>query len=99
MARSRHDLDVALKAICSNVYFQPPSKMSYPCILYTLADKPALHADNIRYIPMNKYDVKYITRNPDDPVADRILESFDNVSYDRLYKSDNLYHNVYTLYY
>lgn len=99
MARPRHDLDVALKAICPNVYFQPPSKMSYPCILYTLEGKPAVHADNKRYISMNQYNLKYITRNPDDTVVDTILESFENISFDRPYKSDNLYHNVYTLYY
>ncbi|MBP5594285.1 MAG: hypothetical protein J6Y02_02795 [Pseudobutyrivibrio sp.] len=100
MARPRHDLDVALRAICPNVYYQPPSKaMTYPCILYILEGKPAIHADNKRYISMNQYNIKYITRNPDDPVTETILESFENISFDRPYKADNLYHNVFTLYY
>ena len=100
MARPRHDLDVLLKKICPNVYYQAPSKgMQYPCILYALEGKPAVHADNLRYVSMNQYNIKYITRTPDDPVVDTILESFDNISFDRPYKSENLYHNVYTLYY
>lgn len=99
MARPRHDLDVALKAICSNVYYQPPSRMTYPCILYVLEGKKDVRADDFRYLTYNEYNIKYITRNPDDPVVETILNSFDNISFDRPYKSDNLYHYVYTLYY
>lgn len=100
MARPRHDLDVELRKLCKDVYYQPPSKgMNYPCILYSLEGKDVVSADNKKYLTYNKYDIKYITRNADDPVQNAILEAFDNISFDRPYKADNLYHYVYTLYY
>lgn len=100
MAKSRHELDVELRAICPNVYFQQPSKgMNYPCILYSLVGKPAQFADNVRYLPFNQYDIKVITHNPDEPMVEQMLSAFENISFDRPYKADNLYHNVFTLYY
>ena len=100
MAKTRHELDVDLRKICPNVYHQPPSKgMKYPCIMYNLVGKPAQHADNIRYISFDQYDIKVITHNPDEPMVDQMLSAFENISFDRPYKSDNLYHYVFTLYY
>lgn len=100
MAKSRHELDLALKAICPNVYYQPPSKgMKYPCILYILEGKDPIYADNKRYINFDQYNLKVITHNPDEPMVDQLLEAFENISFDRPYKADNLYHFVFTLHY
>ena len=100
MARSRHELDVELRKLCNNVYYQPPSRgMNYPCILYSLVGKEAQFADNIRYLPFNQYDIKVITHNPDEPMVDQMLDAFENISFDRPYKADNLYHFVFTLYF
>ena len=61
MAQSRHSLDVILKSLCPNVYYQAPSKgMKYPCIMYNLTGKDAQFADNKRYLPYDQYDIKVI---------------------------------------
>lgn len=101
MARPRHDLDVELRSLCPNVYYQGPPKgqMVYPCIMYSLEGKKTVNADNQKYIVHNQYDVKVISRNPDEPLVDTVLEHFENISFDRPYKADSLYHYVYTLYY
>lgn len=100
MARPRHDLNETLKSICPNVYYQAPSKgMKYPCILYSLSGKESRFADNLRYVPYNQYDIKVISQNPDEPMVEQVLDSFENISFDRPYKSENLYHFVCTLYY
>lgn len=84
-----------------SVYFQPPEnfRMSYPCIRYTLSKIPTLKADNLNYAMFKCYEVMYITRNPDDPIIDSILERFPKSQFVRQYRSDNLYHNVYSIYY
>lgn len=100
MAQSRHSLDVILKSLCPNVYYQAPSKgMKYPCIMYNLTGKDAQFADNKRYLPYDQYDIKVISQNPDEPLVNQVLNAFDNISFDRPYKAENLYHYVYTLYY
>lgn len=82
-----------------NVYYQPPEsiKMSYTAIKYSLSDIDTKHADNTIYSKMTKYEVIVIAKSPDDPVIEKILD-LPYCSYDRHYISDNLYHDVFTLY-
>ena len=82
-----------------NVYYQPPEsiKMSYTAIKYSRSDVDVRHADDTAYSKMTKYEVIVIAKNPDDPVIEKILD-LPYCSYDRHYVSDNLYHEVFTLY-
>ena len=82
-----------------NVYYQPPEsiKMSYTAIKYSRSDVDVRHADDTAYSKMNKYEVTVITKSPDDPVIEKILD-LPYCSYDRHYVSDNLHHDVLTLY-
>lgn len=84
-----------------NVYFQPPEskRLTYDCIIYNRKNIDTKNADNIKYMMADCYDVIFIYRNPDNQKPKDILEKF---SYCRLtthYVKDNLYHDVFTLYY
>ena len=83
-----------------NVYYQPPEsiKMSYTAIKYSRSDVDVRHADDTTYSKMTKYELIVIAKKPDDPVIEKLLE-LPYCSYDRHYVSDNMYHDVLTLYY
>ena len=100
MVQSRPKLCSILSEYCSNVYFQPPTGtlLKYPCIIYSLSKIESKHADNNPYILSSKYDLKYITRDPDDETR-YALAKLMLCRFDRAYQSDNLHHYVYTLYY
>lgn len=83
-----------------NVYYQPPEsqKMEYPCIRFSLNDIDNKKADNINYINTRGYNVIVISKKPDDPVIEKILE-MPMSSFDRHYVSDNLNHDVIKLFF
>lgn len=99
MAKSRNDLSTLLHTFCSNVYFQPPTgtKIKYPCLIYDLVRTNVRYADNAPYALYDEYSLKYITRDPDDPVRNQIV-GLPLCSNERVYISDNLYHHPFTLY-
>lgn len=103
MARPRVDLQRILENVVGvghKVWFQAPTntKLTYPCIMYTLSDKDVRKADNGMYKYMNQYECTYITRDPDDPVVDALL-ALEYCEFDRHYVSDNLNHYTFTIYY
>lgn len=83
------------------VYFQPPEsmKMRYPCLVYTIQSVDVTYADDSPWIIRDEYLVSSITREPDDPMVPKLIES-KGFSFDRHYVADNLHHNVfrYTVY-
>lgn len=83
-----------------NVYYQPPEslKMQYPAIVYSKSDLDRFAANNTAYLLFDCYDITVIDKKPDNPVINKIL-SLPNSSYDRGFKSDNLNHDILTLYY
>lgn len=84
-----------------NVYFQPPEnlKLKYPCIVYTLNSPRVLFADDIIFLKRRRYEVTYINSDPVSPVTDRIHEELMYCHFDRRFVSDNMYHDVFNLYY
>ena len=84
-----------------HVYFQPPSsiRISYPCIIYNLANIQARRADNFAYNLDNGYEVTYIDKDPDNTFKTRMMEYFPKCRFNRFFTNDNLNHYVYTLYY
>ena len=84
-----------------NVYFQPPTsvKLKYPCIVYKIASRNDLKADDIRYRGMVRYEVTFITRDPDSETPEEMMKHFSYIAHDRNYPADNLHHDVFTLYY
>lgn len=80
-------------------YYQPSEniKLSYPCIVYTLDNATNYHADNLSYRRINNYSVTLITKNPEDPIIDRIQDELDYVSFERHFVSDNLHHYLFNI--
>lgn len=83
-----------------NVYFQPPAsiKMKYPAIVYERNDIINRHANNQVYNHRIAYTVTMIDTNPDSETVVK-LSQLPMCSYDRHFESDNLNHDVFTLYY
>lgn len=82
------------------VYYQTPDnrRMVYPAIVYSRKDIESRYADNAAYSLSYSYEIIAIDRKPDNPVVEKLLQ-LPYSSYDRSYKSDNLHHEVLTLYY
>ena len=102
MAGKREDLHIKLKELLGsdNVYYQAPSSqlMKYDAIRYSRKDVDTRTADDMKYSKMNCDEIIVISRTPDHPVIEKILD-LPYCSYDRHYVSDNLNHDVLTLYY
>ena len=98
----RLNLQTELETILGsrNVYFQPPSsvRMQYPAIVYSQKDIEKRSANDGVYQKLPSYEVILIDKNPDSKFVDKILE-LPYCSFDRHYESDNLNHDVFTLYY
>lgn len=101
MAR-RQELQSMLEGLLGsrNVYYDPPSnlKMEYDAIRYSKKPPSSMFADDARYSKTNCYELVVIARRSDHPVIEKLLE-LPYCSLDRHYKSDNLAHDVFTLYY
>lgn len=84
----------------NHVYYQPPEslKLEYPAIVYSKSKIETTKANNSTYLKRLRYDITVIDKRPDNPVIDKLME-LPYCSYDRSYKSDNLNHDVLTLYY
>lgn len=83
-----------------NVYYQPPEnlKIQYPAIIYSKNRTDTTRAGDSLYRKNTSYSITVVNGRPDHPVIDKLLE-MPYCSYDRPYKSNNLYHDVLTLYY
>lgn len=97
---SRLELQKLLKTIMGNenVYFQPPAKINYPAIKYSLNNVKKTTASNEVYNLTNCYTLTLIDKNPDSIFVNKIL-SLPMCSFDRYYVADNLHHYIFTLYY
>lgn len=99
---SRLSLHTELKTLLgsSNVYYQPPAsvQMNYTAIVYSLDGIEDKYANDETYSRLRKYKVVVISKRPDDPVIDKLL-NMKYCSWVTNYTMDNLYHDVFTLYY
>lgn len=98
---TRLDLHTLLVSILgsNNVYFQPPTNVmvQYPAFIYSRDGADVKRADNGAYLTTTRYQVMYVSKNPDNDVFTKML-TLAYCSYDRHYVSDNLHHDVFTLY-
>jgi hypothetical protein len=99
---SRLELQSKLEELLGtrNVYYQPPEsiKMRYTAIRYSKSSYYIAHANNSIYSKLTRYEVVVIAQSPDDPVIDKILE-LPYCAFGQHYVAENLYHDVFTLYY
>lgn len=99
---NRLDLETKLESILGsrNVYFQPPTslKMSYPAIVYELSDIDNDFANDEVYNQRRAYKLTVIDKNPDSEYIE-VIARLPKCRFDRHYKSNNLNHYTFTLYY
>ena len=98
---NRIDLhNLLLELAGPNVYYQIPSnmKMKYPAVKYERGRIDNNHADNIVYSQNTSYTITVISKNPDEPIVEKISK-IPTCVYDRDYIIDNLYHTVFKIYY
>lgn len=83
-----------------NVYFQPPAnvQMKYPCIIYNRDAARTRFAGNAPYRYVKRYTVTVVDRNPDSEIPDRVA-GLPMCTFDRHFVSDNLHHDVFSLYF
>ena len=100
-SRLRTDLHEILKAICPNVYYQPPSNiaLTYPCIVYRNNGESGLYANNITYLKQPIYVLTVIDRNPDGILPDTIRKAFGSASIGPSLVVDGINNTTITLYY
>lgn len=99
---NRLDLQSILEELLGsrNVYYQPPEsiKMEYDAIRYSKKNITSTYANNGKYSMTDCYELIVIARRPDHPVVKQLL-ALPYCSYDRHYVSDNLNHDVLTIYF
>ena len=102
MSRNREDFHELLVEILGsrNVYFQPPEtvKMSYPAIVYSLSDIRNTFANDTVYGQKKSYDVTVIDKNPDSDIVVKV-SVLPLCRFGRHYKSENLNHYTFTIFY
>lgn len=83
-----------------NVYFQPPNNLAieYPCIVYNLDSAETEFADNNPYRFTKQYEVTVIDRDPDSEIPDKVA-MLPMCRLTRRFSTDNLNHNVFTLFF
>ena len=99
---SRLELQSKLEELLGskNVYYQPPNnlQMKYPAIRYSRSSIATNYANDKRYKNLTRYELTVIADLPDHPVIEKLLE-LSYCSYDRHYVTNNLNHDVLTIYY
>lgn len=102
MGRPRLELQKLLLSILGTkyVYFQPPSTihMKYPCIVYERSRIEGEHADNLVYRSLIKYTVTAIYTDPDSTLPLEIAK-IRTAKHSSHFVNDNLYHDVFEIYY
>ena len=83
-----------------NVYFQPPEsiQLKYPAIVYSRKKIDNKHAGNTVYQQLFSYELTVIDKDPDSEIV-RKVSMLPTCKHDRHFKSDNLNHDVFTIYY
>ena len=103
MLPNRLELRKKLRTVLGNdnTYFQPPEnvKMSYPCVVYSFEDFIQRYANNRVYQYDRRYTVTFISYDPDNLYYEGMINNFDHVEFDRRFVADNLYHDVFTVYF
>ena len=84
-----------------NIYYEPPNgfQIKYPCIIYEKDTSDHKYADNYVYRFVQAYQVKYISKKPDNEVVAALQRKFQNCKYGRHFVMDNLHHDVVIIYY
>jgi hypothetical protein len=98
----RLQLQTLLKELLTSneVYLQAPknTSMVYPAILYTINDAFTIHANNSPYHNTWRYQVTFITEDPEDETINKLI-SLPLCNFDRHFVAEQLHHFNFNLYY
>ena len=83
-----------------NVYYQPPEsvKMQYPAIVYFRNGIENNHANDSVYNQNVSYEIIVIYKDPDSEIP-LAVSQLPLCKFNRRYTADNLYHDVFILYF
>lgn len=83
-----------------NVYFQPPAtvRIEYPAIIYSRSNIDSRYANNNVYTTNVAYKVIVVDKDPDSKIVEKVSK-LPKCSFNSHYVSDNLNHDVFTIYY
>lgn len=83
-----------------HVYYAPPEsvKMVYPAIVYSRNNMLNKYADNSVYKQTVGYSITVIDEDPDSEIVERMAQ-LPMCRFDRHFVSDNLNHDVFTIYF
>lgn len=98
----RHKLHEELVSLgAKKTLFQPPPsvQLEYPAIIYTTKSTYTTNADNKVYTGHRFYQIELIDPDPDTPLIDALLNKFSMIKHVNNFKTSNLNHNVFDLYY
>lgn len=99
---NRLNLQTTLENILGsrNVYYQPPEsvKMQYPAIVYFRNSIENNHANDSVYNQNVSYEIIVIYKDPDSEIP-LAVSQLPLCKFNRRYTADNLYHDVFTLYF
>lgn len=102
MTDRRKELQAKLEELLGsrNVYFQPPEnfKMKYDCIVYKRDPKDNRHADNRVFAQRQGWMITHISTSPISPEVQKLSE-LPTCRPEQSFVSDNLYHNVFHIYF
>lgn len=102
MVDRRIELQAKLEEILGSrqVYFQPPEnfKMKYDCIVYKRNPKDNRHADNRVFGQRQGWTITHISQKPNPPAV-QTLSELPTCRPEQAYVADNLYHNVFHIYF
>lgn len=99
MNKRQSKIKAQLSAVCSNVYFQPPTglSMEFPCIVYSRQKIDQKKADNIKYKTDVIYKVIVIDRDPDSEIVNAVSQ-LPNTTHTSYYTKNNFNYDVFTMY-
>ena len=99
---NRLNLQTTLEDILGsrNVYYQPPEsvKMQYPAIVYFRNSIENNHANDSVYNQNVSYEIIVIYKDPDSEIP-LAVSQLPLCKFNRRYTADNLYHDVFNLYF
>ena len=99
---NREELHDLLVEVLGNnhVYFDPPEgiKMKYPAIVYFRSNIDNMSANNSVYMQSYFYELTVIDSDPDSEIVKQISK-LPTCRFNRHFTSDNLNHDVFTLFY
>lgn len=83
-----------------HAYYQPPEnlRMEYPAIVYSRNDIENTFAENSVYKQDHQYQIIVIDKDPDSEIVSAVSR-LPMCRFNRHYESENLNHDVFTIYY